>query len=138
MPTTPYSRAFIMRDSVVTIDSVDYNNQLSAVRFVPDTPIEQMPVLVPTGTVTDTSTTLWQCELTGIQDNGSGSLGAALRAASGTKIPIVFQPRVGTGQDVLSATIVAMPIEFGGEQGSWRTFSITLPVDGQPVFTQST
>lgn len=138
MPSTPYTRAFVMRDSVVTIDAIDYNNQLRMVRFVPDTPIEQMPVLVPTGTVTDTSTTIWTCELEGIQDNGTGSLGAALRTAAGTKIPIVFQPRTGTGQDKVTATIVAMPIEFGGEQGAWRMFNITLPVDGQPVFAQST
>lgn len=133
-----YARAFIMRDSTVTIDSVEYNGQLNKVRFVPDTPMEQMPVLVPTGTITDISTTTWTCELGGVQDNGSGSLGAALRAAAGTLMDVVFQPRVGTGQDKITASVMAMPIEFGGEQGSWRTFDITLPVDGQPAFSQST
>lgn len=133
-----YARAFIMRDSTVTIDSVEYNGQLNKVRLVPDTPMEQMPVLVPTGTITDISTTTWTCELGGVQDNGSGSLGAALRAASGTLLTLTFQPRVGTGQDKVVASVMAMPIEFGGEQGSWRTFDITLPVDGQPTFSQST
>ncbi len=133
-----YARAFIMRDSTVTIDSVEYNGQLNKVRFVPATPMEQMPVLVPTGTITDISTTTWTCELGGVQDNGSGSLGAALRAAAGTLMDVVFQPRVGTGQDKITASVMAMPIEFGGEQGSWRTFDITLPVDGQPTFSQST
>lgn len=133
-----YARAFIMRDSTVTIDSVEYNGQLNKVRFVPDTPMEQMPVLVPTGTITDISTTTWTCELGGVQDNGSGSLGAALRAAAGTLMEVIFQPRTGTGQDRIVASVMAMPIEFGGEQGSWRTFDITLPVDGQPTFSQST
>ncbi len=133
-----YLRAHVMRDSLFTFNSVDYTNQVNLVRFTPDTPIEQMPVLSPTSTATDISTTIWSLELGGIQDNGSGSLGAALRAASGTKVDVVFQPRVGTGQDKVTATVVPTPIEFGGEQGSWRTFSVTIPVDGQPTFTQST
>lgn len=127
-----------MRDSTVTIDGVEYNNQLNKVRFVPDTPMEQMPVLTPTGTITDIGTTTWTCELGGVQDYGSGSLGAALRAAANTLVDVVFQPRIGTGQDKITASVMAMPIEFGGEQGSWRTFDITLPVDGQPTFAQST
>ncbi len=133
-----YARAFIMRDSTVTINGTEYNAQLNKVRFVPDTPMEQMPVLVPTGTITDISTTTWTCELGGVQDNGSGSLGAALRAAAGTLMSVVFQPRTGTGQDKITASVMGMPIEFGGEQGSWRMFDITLPVDGQPTFAQST
>ena len=127
-----------MRDSTVTIDAVEYNGQLNKVRFVPDTPMEQMPVLTPTGTITDIGTTTWTVELGGVQDQGSGSLGSALRAAAGTLVTMVFQPRVGTGQDKITAEVMAMPIEFGGEQGSWRTFDITLPVDGQPTFAQST
>jgi hypothetical protein len=133
-----YARAFIMRDSTVLINAVEYNNQLTKVNFVPDTPMEQMPVLTPTGTITDIGTTTWTCELTGVQDNGSGSLGAVLRSSAGTLLSVVFQPRIGTGQDMITASVMAMPIAFGGEQGSWRTFDITLPVDGQPVFAQST
>lgn len=132
-----YARAFVMRDGTVKIDDVEYNNQLSTVLFNPDTPINQMRTLSPTGVVTDIDTSIWTCQLVGIQDNGAGSLGAALRAAAGTLVEIVFQPRVGTGQDVITANVMAMPIPFGGEQGAWRTFDITLPVDGQPVFSQS-
>lgn len=133
-----YSRAYIMRDSTVTIEGTEYNNQLTKVRFVPDTPMEQMPVLTPTATITDVGTTTWTCELTGVQDNGSGSLGAVLRSSAGTLLTVVFQPRVGTGQDKITAEVMAMPIEFGGEVNAWRTFDITLPVDGQPTFAQST
>lgn len=133
-----YARAHVMRDASVLIDGTEYNDQLSKVRFVPDTPINQMRTLVPTGVVTDVDTSVWTCELTGIQDNGTGSLGAALRAAAGTLVDVVFQPRVGSGQDKIAASIMAMPIEFGGETSAWRTFDITLPVDGQPEFSQST
>lgn len=133
-----YARAHVMRDSTVSIEGTDYAGQVTKAMLVPDTPVEQMAVLEPTGTITDIGTTTWTLELAGVQDNGSGSLGAALRAAEGTFLTLILQPKNGTGQDTATAEVMAMPIPFGGEQGSWRTFDITLPVDGTPTFAQST
>lgn len=133
-----YARAHIMKNSVVTIATVDYVGQLSTVLLTPDQPINQMRVLSPTGTITDVDNPIWTLQLVGVQDNGTGSLGAALRSASGTLVELVFQPRAGTGQDKVTCSFMATHIPFGGEQGAWRTFDATFPVDGQPVFAQST
>ncbi len=133
-----YARAHVMRNSTVQIATVESTNQLTTVVFTPDQPVQQMRVLSPTDTITDADTTTWTCQLVGIQDFGTGSLGAALRAASGTILAVEFQPRTGTGQDKITANILALDIPFGGEQGAWRTFDMTFPVQGQPTFAQST
>lgn len=132
-----YGRAHVMRNSVFKVDTVDYTNQVNAVTFTPDTPIQQMRTLSPTGTVTDVATAVWTLELEGIQDFGTGSLGAALRTAAGNLVEVEFQPVAGTGQDKIVAEVMAINIPFGGTEGEFRTFSITLPVEGTPVFSQS-
>lgn len=133
-----YARAHVMRDSKVTIGATEYNNQVTTVLLTPETPIQQMATLSPSGTITDVGTPLWSLQLVGIQDNGSGSLGAALRAAAGTLLTLTFQPRTGTGQDSATCSFVAMQIPFGGAQGEFRTFDMTFPISGEPTFTQST
>jgi hypothetical protein len=129
----------VIRNAVVEIDTVEYANQVTVVRLTPETAIQQMPTMSPTGTVSDVGTPIWTCEMEGIEDNGTGSLGAALRTAAnnGDTVELVFQPQAGTGQDVATATLVAMQIPFGGETGEFRTFSMTFPVEGSPVFSQS-
>jgi hypothetical protein len=133
-----YARAHVMKNSVFTLEGVDFVGQVNKVNFVPDTPIQQMRTLSPTGTITDIDTTVWTMELAGVQDFGSGSLGAALRTAAGTLQSVVFQPKTGAAQDKIEAEVMCMHIPFGGEQGAWRTFDISLPVDGVPTFSQST
>lgn len=133
-----YARAHVMKDSIVSIEGTDFASQVTKVRLVPDQPVQQMRVLEPSGTITDVDTPIWTCELAGIQDQGSGSLGAALRSNAGTLLTFIVQPKTGTGQDVATFEAMAMHVPFGGEQGAWRTFDITLPVDGEPTFSQST
>lgn len=133
-----YARAHVMKNATVTIDSVEYKSQLSTVLLTPDQPIQQLRVLSPTDTLTDADTAVWTCQLVGVQDFGTGSLGAALRSASGTFVSLVFQPKAGTGQDKITASIMALDIPIGGEQGAWRTFDMTFPVQGSPTIAQST
>jgi tail tube protein len=134
-----YARAHVLNNAVFTIDEDDYANQVTKVRLVPDTPTQTLRTLVPDGQITDTDSATWTVELSGVQDNGATSLGAALRAAanSGTSVEAVLQPKAGTGQDVATFTFRPAQIEFGGEQGNFRTFDATFGVEGQPVFTQS-
>jgi hypothetical protein len=132
-----YARGHVLKNATVMIDDVEYKEQLATVLFTPDQPIQQMRTLSPTGTLTDADSAVWTCQMVGIQDFGTGSLGKALRDAAGTLVEIVFQPKVGTGQDVITAEIMALEIPFGGEQGSWRTFDMTFPVSGSPAISQS-
>jgi hypothetical protein len=130
--------AHVMRNALVTIDEVEYANQCTKARLVPDTPVQSVRTLVPDGVVQDVDSTVWTFELSGLQiwNNGTG-LADALNDAAGTEIEVVLQPRVGTGQSTATFTIIAMPVEFGGEQGNFREFEAEFPVIGAPVFETS-
>ena len=134
-----YARAHVMKHSVFEVDSVDYANQVNKVRLVPETSTQTLRTLVPDGSITDTDSPVWTVELSGIQDFGTGSLGAALRTAAnaGTDLDVEFQPKDGTGQDKATFTLRPTNIPFGGYAGSFRTFDQTFPVVGQPVWSQS-
>jgi hypothetical protein len=135
-----YARAHVMKYAIFTVDDIDMANQVTKVRLVPDQPTQSLRVLVPDGTITDTDSATWTLELSGIQDFGSGSLGAAIRTAAdaGTSMDIVFQPRTGSGEDKAEFTIKPLHLPFGGDQGSFRVFDATFPVEGEPTFSQST
>ncbi|MGW3619485.1 hypothetical protein [Micromonospora arida] len=126
--------AHVMRHAIVTIDEVEYANQVTKVRLVPDTPVQTMRTLVPDGAVTDVDSTVWTLELSGLQIWIANGLAKALNDAAGTEIEVTIQPKVGTGQSTATCTIVAKPIEFGGEQGSFRSFEADFPVIGEPVW----
>lgn len=134
-----YTRAHVMKFSTIVIDSVEYNNQLTKVRLVPDSPIQTLRTLVPDGVLQDSDSATWTLEVAGVQDRGAQGFGKAMddAVASGDILTMVLQPKVGSGQDVATVQILPVPIEFGGEQGNYRTFESNFAVIGQPVFSQS-
>lgn len=129
--------AHVIKNALVTVEGVQYANQVSKARLVPDQPVQTMRTLDPSGTVQDVDTAVWTFELTGLQINIAGGLAKALRDADGTELDIILQPKAGTGQATATFTIVALMPEFGGEQGNWATQDLTFPVIGQPVFGTS-
>jgi hypothetical protein len=135
MPVAP--GVIVMRDSTITIDTVEFNSSATKFRLVPDTPIQQLRTLVPDGVVTDVDSTVWTFEVSGVQVWAAGGLAKALNDAAGQQVDVVIQPKVGSGQDKATFTMVAMPVEFGGEQGAFRLFEATFPVVGAPIFSTS-
>jgi len=127
--------AYVIRDAVMTVEGTDYANQVTKARLVPETPIQTLRTLVPDGIVQDVDSTTWTLELSGIQDwvNGQG-LADALNDNKGVEVDIILTPRSGTGKPRATFVAVAMPVQFGGDQGQFATFEITLPVVGQPTF----
>lgn len=134
-----YARAHVIKYALFTVEAVEFNAQITKVRLVPDTPTQTLRVMEPSSSVVDADSAVWTLELAGIQDFGVGSLGAALRTAAdaGDDLDVVFQPKTGTGQDKAVFIIRPVNIPFGGEQGTFRTFDVTVPVVGKPTFSQS-
>ena len=133
MPT--FAGAFVLRDATVTIDDVEYANQCTKARLVPDTPIQTLRTLVPDGVIQDVDSSVWTFELTGVASKiGTGSLVKALRDASGTQVECVLTPQNGVGNETATFSVVALPTDFGGDQGNINTVDISLPVVGQPIF----
>lgn len=132
-----YANAHVMRDASVTIDTVEYANQVTKARLVPDTPVQTLRTLVPDGTINDVDSASWVLELSGVQSTKTGGLAKALNDAAGTEIDVVIQPKNGTGEDTATVVALAVAVEFGGTQGQFRTFEVTLPVVGEPTFGTS-
>ncbi|MBQ1039290.1 hypothetical protein [Micromonospora sp. C81] len=127
----------VMRNATITIDDVEYANQLTKARLVPDTPIQTMRTLVPDGVIQDVDSTIWTLELAGASIWATGGLAKALTDAEGDTVEVVLQPKVGTGQPTATFNIVAMPVTFGGEQGQIIPFEATFPVVGGVTFGTS-
>lgn len=129
--------AHVYKNAIVTIDEVEYANQLTTARLVPDQPVQTLRTLVPDGTVQDVDTPTWTFEISGLQINVAGGLAKALRDANGGELEVILQPKAGSAQATATFTIVALMPEFGGEQGNWLTQELSLPVIGQPVWGTS-
>jgi hypothetical protein len=129
--------AFVMKNALVTIDSVEYANQVRVARLVPTAEIQTVKTLVPDGVVQDVDTPTWTFELTGLQINRTGGLAKALRAMdTGDTFTVILEPRAGeVGDDRATFTAMVVPTPFGGEQGSFATMELVLPVVGEPAFT---
>lgn len=125
--------AFVLKDALVTFDATDFANQVSKVRLVPDVTQETMKTLVPDGIISDVTVT-WTLELSGVQDWETGGFARFLNDNSGDEVTAVIAPRTGTGKRQATVTVVAQPVEFGGEQGAFNTFDVTLLVNGTPTF----
>ena len=126
---------FVMKNSSITVDTVEYANQCTRSRLKSDTPIQTKRTLVPDGIVQDVDSPAWTWEVAALQKNTSGGLAKALRDASpGDTLDVVFAPLTGSTKPQATFTILAMPVDFGGDQGSWADFEAVFPVVGQPVF----
>lgn len=129
--------AFVLRNSSVTFDGTEFANQLSTARLVPDTSIQTQKTLDPEGTVQDVDNPTWTFEVGGPQGNDEDGLTTYLTEHAGEEIEVVYQPKKGSGQKVATFTVIAMATDFGGEQGSFLSFSLSLPVQGEPVWSTS-
>ena len=120
----------------------NFKCQARSVTLKPDTSIQKMKTLCPAGRYADVDDPEWELEIGyayGYDDAVSPVtevLANFLLANHGTKMAFKFQPRSGQVGYTGMVTIVAGPV--GGSQGSWMEGSVTLPLDGQPVYTGTT
>ena len=127
---------YVVRDASITVETVEYANQVTVARLVPETPIQTLRTLVPDGAIVDVDSSVWTLELTIVQKNNTGGLAKVLRAATpGAELDVVLTPKDLAGEDLATFTIIAMPAPFGGQQGQFPTAELVFPVKGQPVFT---
>jgi hypothetical protein len=123
---------YVLRDTECTFDGTDYANQLSKIQFTPDTPIQTMRTLVPDGIVQDIDSAVWTLELSGIQDHVTAQgFCAYLVANAGDTVTVVYTPK--PGGPAMTADVILMAVPFGGEQGAFTSFEVTLPVVGTPA-----
>lgn len=131
--------AKVFKNAVVTIDAVEYANQLSRARLVPETNTQTFRTLVPDGSVSDDDSPVWTFELAGLQINVANGLAKALRDATpGEELEVELQDEAGVGKPMATFTMKAKPVPFGGTTGQFLQMEdLTFAVVGQPVFGTS-
>ncbi len=124
----------LMKYAVVKIDDVEYAQYAQTALLSADTPSQTYAVLVPDGNIVDTDSPAWTFQLAGANQT---ALATALRAAQGTVVDVEFQAEHGAGKEVATFSAVVPAIPFGGTKGQFRTFDVSMGVQGQPVFGTS-
>jgi len=131
---TPY----VIRNGLVKIATVDYSALFTKTRLVPQVSIQTFVPIVPSGVVQDVGPAVWQWEVT-FSDDWTASTGLAAILAgddvSATVLAVVMAPKAGSTLPQASFNIVAVPVGFGGDVGTFSTQDATFPVVGQPVWS---
>ncbi len=104
----------LMKYAVVKIDDVDYAEYATTALLNGDTPTQTLRTLVPDGIITDTDSAAWTFQLAGAQGT---ALSAALRAAQGNPVEVVFQAEHGTGKETATFDAIVPAMPLGGAQG---------------------
>lgn len=127
--------AFVVKNATITIDAIEYANQVRIARLVPEQAVQVYRTQVPDGAVTDVDSPTWTLELTGLQINRTGGLAMALRTLTiGEQVEMTLAPNNTPGDQEATFTIVASAPQFGGEQGSYAEIEMNFGVVGQPTF----
>ena len=125
--------AYVLRDALFTVAGTDYANQCTSVVMTPEQETQTLKTMVPDGIVQDVDTATWTLNVNGIQDfTTAQGLARYLTDHDGEQIAIVFEPKKGGVSATVTAVAKATP--FGGEQGTFVTFDLQLPMIGYPVF----
>lgn len=126
--TTPYS----LKNATLAIDADDFSAAVSQVQFTPSTSASTWRG-IGGNVLKDQAIAEWSCTIALAQDLAPGGLLRYLLDNDGEKKTVVFTP-VAAGPTI-TATLIMSPADIGGTAGAdMATSSVTLAVDGKPVF----
>lgn len=111
----------------------NFQCQLRSAVLTPDTNIERIKTLCPTGQYSAVDDPEWNLDLGYLvgEDDEMAALADYLLENQGQKVPFWFAAECGGPG--YSGTVTIVPGPYGVEQGSFSEQSVSLPVDGQPV-----
>lgn len=122
-----------MKDAVLTIDSNNFQAEVSKVELTPSSSTSTWKGLTPAAVYTNTSAATWTAALTFAQDwDDPNSLSRFLFEHEGETFAAVFAPKAG-GQ-AFTVNIVVTPGAIGGQVDAFSEGTVTLGVAGRPVY----
>jgi hypothetical protein len=133
-----YANAFVIKaPASVEVDGVEMKDQIWVLTGTPDQEIQQQRTFG--GVDTDVDTAVWTLGVTCHNSRKAGALVKAIDTAraAGDNMEFVIQLKPGTGEDVVTVTVVPVAVGFGGEAGSWHSAEIELPMVGEPAYSVS-
>lgn len=110
----------------------DYAIELNSIALTPDVSPERIKTAKPEGRFSSVDDPEWNLDLGyvyGKNDEGV-SLADYLMDHVGEVISFTFRPV--SGGDGYTGDVTLLPGAIGGDQGSFSTQSVSLPVEGQP------
>lgn len=116
-------------------DGTDYAIELNSIALTPDVSPERIKTAKPAGRFSSVDDPEWNLDLGYVYGKrGEGedlSLADYLMDHVGDVIEFTFRPK--TGEAGYTGEVTLLPGAIGGDQGSFSTQSVSLPVEGQPT-----
>lgn len=124
-----------LKDVVLSIGTAgEFEKHVSGVVFTPSVATATFKGLDSAAVFTQASNASWTVDLSYVQDwDSATSLSGYLFNNAGTEVSITFTPASGSGS--WEAVCIIVPGAVGGQVDSYATSTVSLPVQGQPVFT---
>jgi hypothetical protein len=127
----------VFKNYKLKIASDNYETSVSAVTLTPATSVQTWRGGTPDAVFTDLSATTWTCDLAYAQDwETAGSLAIYLFNHEGETVACEFSP-IGTGPK-FTVNAIIVPGQIGGAVDAYGTATVTLGVQGKPVFVPGT
>lgn len=124
-----------LKDVTLTVDGDTYEKAISSAAFTPSVTTATFKGLSIDAVFTEAGAATWMVDLTYVQDwDTADSLSAYLFANQGSEVTLSFKPRSGSG-GTWAATVIIVPGSVGGAVDSYATSTVSLPCQGQPVYT---
>lgn len=123
-----------LKDVVLSVAGSDFEKHVSSVTFTPSVATATWKGLNPDAVFTNVGASTWMVDLGYAQDwDTTGSLSAYLFANEGAEVTLTFEPVAGGSS--WSADVIIVPGAVGGAVDSYAEATVSLPVQGRPVFT---
>ena len=127
---------YVVNSMTLKIGATQYETAVLSIEEVPNVPV-QSATMINGDTLTDVGPVQWSLNIEANVDVAPASLWRILTAAvAGSTATYEFVPDV-TGNPTVKRTGTVVLIPPGGKfkPGEFATFSVSLPVQGQPVTT---
>ena len=127
---------YVVNSMTLKIGATQYETAVLSVEEVPSVPI-QSATMINGDTLTDVGPVQWSLTIEANVDVAPASLWRILTAAvAGTTATYEFVPDVTNNPTVKrTGTVVLIPPGGKFKPGEFATFTVTLPIQGQPVTT---
>lgn len=127
----------LFKNYLLKVGSDNYETSVNNVTITPSSDVQTWKGGTPDAVFTDSTPSTWQVSLTYSQDwTTSNSLAIFLLNNEGQSKVIEFSP-LGSGPK-FTVTVIIVAGQIGGASGAYGEASVTLGVQGKPVFTPGT
>jgi hypothetical protein len=123
----------VFKNYSLKIATSNYETSVSSVTLTPSVSLQTWKGGTPAAVFTDMGTPTWTCDLAYAQDwETPNSLSIYLLNHEGETVAIEFSP-LGTGPK-FTANVIIVPGAVGGAIDAYGASTVTLGVQGRPVF----